>query len=196
LFYKPATPGTDEVDVLENQFAWHKVNTENSGGLIITTNNGLISNIKIGYEPGVDVNSIASQIGSHHCIVDNKEIGYANIEVVSNWNNTSNVTITVVSIHNGITTTYTVSAQELKNDLVRIPEFNTIANWTYEEGPTVTNTRSDYISKTAIIPYVRNSIFNPVLLTKAEFIDKYGFDPVNHTMESSYFTALTDIGLV
>lgn len=190
LFYKPATPGTDEVDVLENGAAWHKINNSNSGGLNITTENGLLSNIKIGYEPGTNVNSIAAQPGSHHCIVDGNSIGYANIDIVSHWNNTHNVTITVVSNHGGITTTYVASAEDIPNDVVRVPGFNNITTWA------TTNTRTDYIDKTAIIPSVRNNTLAPVLVSKTEFISKYGFDPTNYTNQADYFTAMTDIGLV
>lgn len=193
LFYKPATPGTDEVDILENGAAWHKINNSNSGGLNITTENGLLSNIKIGYEPGTNVNSIAAQPGSHHCIVDEngtKGIGYANIDIVTHWNNTHNVTITVVSNHGGITTTYVASAVDLSNDVVRVPGFNNITTWA------TTNTRTDFIGKTAIIPSVRNTVSEPVLVSKTEFISKYGFDPTNYTNQADHFTAMTDIGVV
>lgn len=193
LFYKPATPGTDEVDILENATAWHKINNSNSGGLNITTENGLLSNIKIGYEPGTNINSIAAQPGSHHCIVDEngtKGIGYANIDIVTHWNNTHNVTITVVSNHGGITTTYVASAVDIPNDVVRVPGFNNITTWA------TTNTRTDFIGKTAIIPSVRNTTLEPVLVSKTEFISKYGFDPTNYTNQADHFTAMTDIGVV
>lgn len=190
LFYKPATPGTDEVDALENVFAWHKVNCENTGGLNITTTDGLMSHIAIGYEPGDNINSIASQKGSHHCIVDNKGIGYTNIEVINNWDNTCNITITTVSVLNGIVTTYIASAEEVSNDIVREPNFNNITTWA------TTNTRSDFIGKNAIIPSVRNNTLEPVLVSKTEFISKYGFDPTNYTNEADHFTAITDIGVV
>ena len=190
LFYKPATPGTDEVDVLENVFAWHKVNCENTGGLNITTTDGLMSHIAIGYEPGDNINSIASQKGSHYCIVDNKGIGYTNIEVVNNWDNTCNITITTVSVLNGIVTTYIASAEQVSNDIVREPNFNNITTWA------TTNTRSDFIGKNAIIPSVRNNTLEPVLVSKTEFISKYGFDPTNYTNEANHFTAITDIGVV
>lgn len=193
LFYKPATPGTDEVDILENGAAWHKINNSNSGGLNITTENGLLSNIKIGYEPGTNVNSIAAQPGSHHCIVDEngtKGIGYANIDIVSHWNNTHTVTITVVSNHGGITTTYVASAVDIPNDVVRVPGFNNITTWA------TTNTRSDYINKTAIIPNVTSNRVNPEYLTQVEFINKHGFNPANYTLQNDKFMAMTEIGVV